>query len=311
MRAMLLSIGDRVEPGQYELHSRFEHACNFSRGARLVCVVDQSVGAGPLNLVLAGFREVVAPSLYVGSDSIMAGNRRLTFNEGRRYHSALRIAHSDTPGFLRNVSHFRKSLLRTAPAASLAFLIDETRTTHLSPGFARTLTREMARSACEFFNGDLFAGIAGLKGCGPGLTPSGDDFLAGVLTGLHVVQQMRQRNFRDVLDTIFAAATGDNLFSNNFLDMARRGLVSEHVQTLIAALVAGGADEVAAATRKLLAVGSTSGADFATGLYMTIHDEGEFATRNEKPSCVARVSDPGARVRDPRHTNDVQVGACS
>lgn len=275
-----------MEPGQYQLHSRFEHACNFTRGERLACLVDESVGAGPLNIVLAGFRKVSPSSLCVAADSVLAGGCRWAFDAGHRYRSALHIPHFDPQRFFRNLSYFGKCLAQTAPAVSLAFLIDETRTPQLASGFTRMLASEMVRSARELFHGDLFAGIAGLKGCGPGLTPSGDDFLAGVLTGLHVVQQTWQRDFRNLQDAILVAATGDNLFSNNFLDMAHTGMVSEHVQALVTALVAGSAEEVAAATRKLLAVGSTSGADLATGLYMTVCDQGEFAMRY-RTRCAA------------------------
>ncbi len=50
----LLSFGDQVERGSYTVHSRFKRAVNFSNGRRLVFLVSQEIGAGPLNIVLAG-----------------------------------------------------------------------------------------------------------------------------------------------------------------------------------------------------------------------------------------------------------------
>ncbi len=295
MGSVLVSIGDQIEPGRYELHSCFEHACNFKRGERLVCVVDKSVGAGPLNIVLTHCREVFACSLEVGYHTVILGDLHFPFSEGDRYHSAVRVLFFDEQRFRRNLACFGNGLARMAPAGSLAFLVDKSRTAQLPPGFARRFAREIARSADEVFHGDLLAGIAGLKGCGPGLTPSGDDFLAGVLIGSHVVQYIWQGNFDEIRGRIFAAALGDNLFSNNFLEMARRGQVSEHVQKLIVALVAGGAGEVKAATRTLMAIGSTSGADFATGLYLTLRDQGEFAARRARAlSMVAAEAEVSA-----------------
>ena len=55
---MLLSIGDQVKPGTYRLHSRFSRAINFERAGRLVSVVDETIGPGPLNIVLPSLNEL-------------------------------------------------------------------------------------------------------------------------------------------------------------------------------------------------------------------------------------------------------------
>jgi hypothetical protein len=120
----------------------------------------------------------------------------------------------------------------------------------------------------------LLQGIRHLKGCGPGLTPAGDDFIAGLLIGLRLLQKLSGQNFQSTADAVFRAARGDNLFSNTFLDLARCGLLSGPMKDLLLALASGGESSVRSTARKLFAIGETSGADLATGLFMTLQARG-------------------------------------
>jgi len=70
----------------------------------------------------------------------------------------------------------------------------------------------------QVFQGELLTGVSTLKGCGAGLTPAGDDFIAGLLIALNLLQTIHQANFRDIMDAVHKCATGDNPFSNAFLD---------------------------------------------------------------------------------------------
>jgi hypothetical protein len=109
-----------------------------------------------------------------------------------------------------------------------------------------------------------------LKGCGLGLTPAGDDFIAGFLIGLHLLQRLHGMDAQPTADAVFRAARGKNIFSNAFLNLARRGLFFGHMKDLLVALVSGSEASVRRATKKLFTVGETSGADLATGLFMTL-----------------------------------------
>jgi hypothetical protein len=102
------------------------------------------------------------------------------------------------------------------------------------------------------------------------LTPSGDDFIAGLLIGLRLLQQTRGQDYQQTANSVFQAAKPGNLFSRTFLDLARRGFLFGRMKDLIVALVHGDADAVRGATGRLLAVGESSGADLATGFVLTV-----------------------------------------
>ena len=114
-------------------------------------------------------------------------------------------------------------------------------------------------------------GVGELKGCGLGLTPSGDDFIAGLLIGLRLLQRLHGRNLQPVADAVFRAARGTNVFSNTFLDSARRGLLFGRMKDLLLALLLANKASVRSAAEKLLAVGASSGADLGTGFFVTLH----------------------------------------
>lgn len=49
----ILAIGDRVLPGRYAHPQHFDHVVNFFRGARVVSLVSEHIGAAPANVVIA------------------------------------------------------------------------------------------------------------------------------------------------------------------------------------------------------------------------------------------------------------------
>ena len=102
--------------------------------------------------------------------------------------------------------------------------------------------------------------VAVLAGRGPGLTPAGDDVLAGLLLVLAIAGRDRAELERA------AAAARTHAISRAFLLWAARGQSVAPVHHLLAALAGG--DGVAAERHRsaVAALGQTSGADVLLGL---------------------------------------------
>ena len=111
---------------------------------------------------------------------------------------------------------------------------------------------------------------ARLVGLGPGLTPSGDDFLVGFLAGLwsSARSDARRLAFRNAFGSgLSRLADGTGDVSRAYLLSAIAGNFSERLALLAVAIArAAKPPEVRAATRAALAVGATSGADGVIGL---------------------------------------------
>jgi hypothetical protein len=109
-----------------------------------------------------------------------------------------------------------------------------------------------------------------LLGLGPGLTPSGDDIVMGALGML--VWRARLGDFptagvADVVQAITEEAPRrTNLISTRLLHYACRGVLYAPAMELGAALLIGEGTNIYEPARRLLKIGSSTGADMASGL---------------------------------------------
>ena len=297
----LLSIGDQVQQGDYLFHSRFARSIHFASNDRLVSLVDEGIGPGPLNIVFRDFssEEVTScrPALRVGLNVVVFGSRRFRFTHNHCYRSNFEVDGWCPSRLCRQLSVFEELLTGTSHPQSLSFLLDSRRLKNFQSGVQRAFSKQILHGVQQVFSGNLLIGIRALKGCGWGLTPSGDDFIAGLLIGLNLLQKMQHGDFQNAIDAIFTASLGDNLFSNTFLDLASRGLLSGRIKDLISALMRGGEGAVRTSTEKLFAVGGTSGADLGTGFFMTVRDEGAADRRWGRPPKGRGSVEPFQRSR--------------
>ncbi|MBD3217837.1 MAG: DUF2877 domain-containing protein [candidate division Zixibacteria bacterium] len=130
---------------------------------------------------------------------------------------------------------------------------------------------------------DLFErGYRGLIGKGPGLTPSGDDFLIGWLFGFYGLtgtlfpginlEMMRKRCLRYV-------AGNTTILSESLIEYAFHGCFSELLHNAMESLTEWESDEIPAAVSKMLDWGGSSGVDTLTGLITAFNTYFGFGQR--------------------------------
>ena len=104
--------------------------------------------------------------------------------------------------------------------------------------------------------------IQGLIGLGPGLTPSGDDFLVGALALLDALTERK-------VHAALAAAIADvspastSALSRCFLTAVAAGHIGEHLHGAVASVISGKPDSAIAAVRN---IGHSSGWDMLAGI---------------------------------------------
>ena len=114
-------------------------------------------------------------------------------------------------------------------------------------------------------HGEVAAAVAGLVGRGAGLTPSGDDALAGALLVAHALGTGTA-----LADAVRARLGATTAVSAALLDAAADGYAARPVVTLVDAAVANDPDAVARALPAVLAIGHTSGTDTVTGIRVAL-----------------------------------------
>jgi len=107
---------------------------------------------------------------------------------------------------------------------------------------------------------------AGLIGLGPGLTPSGDDFLVGLLSTFHMENspgRIYQGFGEEIVDI---ARTLTNEISYMALKQASKGRVRESITRLLHTITCGKQEELILSLDKVLTIGSSSGTDIVYGM---------------------------------------------
>ncbi|WP_103106659.1 DUF2877 domain-containing protein [Brevibacillus reuszeri] len=106
----------------------------------------------------------------------------------------------------------------------------------------------------------------GLVGLGPGLTPSGDDFLVGLFSIANMQGTPYYLSCHFLEEIALKAKQLTNEISYMMVKKAASGQVRESVVSLLQALSKGTVEELLGALEKVLAIGSSSGTDMALGL---------------------------------------------
>ena len=127
------------------------------------------------------------------------------------------------------------------------------------------------RQRWAFDAGDL-ASIIGeaveLVGLGPGLTPSGDDYLVGLLAGLESTGHRAHPALATAV--AYAAPARTTAIGASVLGHAARGAFAERLHDVLAAIGDGRDDDIDRAIGRAMAYGASSGADTLVGLFVAL-----------------------------------------
>jgi len=271
----------------------FDGAINVGLPRGMVCLVPEAFERGPLNLTLK-----LPPRVSKMSSLGARTGDKVKFRGGRwelceRYRIGFRHATVSWPkreftssmledeGIAENLEVVRKTALRFGRKAGLGGLLALLGPVTSPPAtlrlniFASAALPRLVRLEEAFFSEDessLIEAVGGLVGLGPGLTPSSDDVLAGLVlvcalygNKLGIAQRASQLVARA---TVAEARGKTTLLSEECLMQAALGRGNEPALRLCDALLTGGRESVERETRRVLAIGETSGTDTVLGIVL-------------------------------------------
>ena len=130
--------------------------------------------------------------------------------------------------------------------------------------FLEGISTGNAESACYW--------VKKIIGFGPGLTPSTDDFLSGVMSGIYYLGHYYDLDKKFILDfneRLMNVIEGEtNVISENMLRWASRGLLADSYRKVYMSLLYDTGISVEEAVEEAIGFGETSGSDFLLGVYM-------------------------------------------
>ncbi len=267
----------RAQASQFDVRvlAVFERACDLiTSGGNVVALVIPEIGDGPFNVVVNGGADLfdgIEPGtpVTVERTQLRVGGLRVdlgsaTVWEPRPDWETLRGRCAEIASrlpFLRTLCPRTGSLLSllegTPPSTEIVHSTAQAAADTLQEGWTDDVER-------------LQAGAARLAGLGSGLTPSGDDFLTGVMLWGWLTHPAPPSFCQTLAKASIPRTT---TLSAAFLQAAARGECNAPWHALLAALHTGQDNEITSAAQEILAHGATSGADSLAGfLYLSLRE---------------------------------------
>lgn len=277
------------------VESVFAEACNLTTEEGVVfALVSDKVGNGPINAVLSHHQ---ALALLQEGREVTGNGRWLNLGPGWRLSLAEAQEWNPYPDYERlgrwpsvvrgNADCLRRQLPLDAPPASLAATpATPTQGAFGSrPAVALVQSRagELTDGLRRAFRQRNLDGVRGharrLAGLGPGLTPAGDDWLAGWLVGLRALAELVGDSdlplpVSRVGEAVVEGATGQtSALSLVFLQAAADGAVPQAWHSFLEALSCADLIPAQHAAEEIMRHGATSGSDMLAGFLTALQDE--------------------------------------
>jgi hypothetical protein len=296
VRFHALSVGIEVPPQPFSgtVHSVFRQACNlWLETGELLTLLSCPKGNVPHGIRLdTSFHSVFLHGLRVGQSAACRGG--ILRIDGADFSVDLRPAHL----WHIDLTELHIDLCRPTQARSWVVAwselnmhyhpggISENLGTFFLPGVRPAMPAVSAillqqgtdtipsllQATCHLRLSDVMLSIRSLIGLGHGLTPSGDDFLVGYMTGLWCTAKTNPSRVRFLTalgSELSDVSQNTNKISGTFLRSAAKGHVSEPIAKLAQQLnQANDMSSLRATTQTALQVGHTSGSDGVLGLLL-------------------------------------------
>lgn len=268
----------------------FARSFHLGHGRTLVAVGGADLGNGPLNVLcrtvpMGGWRTVGvtehARCTLDATSIAVDGGPVIDLASASIWTPAPWPASWHAASLGQALARLRSAAARHLPADGLSrevlgtAAVDGARVDGLAAALDRIARAPLAELVAWLADPDgrpdaLQNAVAGLLGLGPGLTPSGDDVLAGAMVALHALgRAARAHAIRDAIaDRAERATTPASLA---FLAAAADGHATESLHAMVLALLRGDdARDFAAALGAVARVGHTSGFDMLAGAALVL-----------------------------------------
>ncbi len=261
-------------------------------GSSIFCIGGREIGHGPLNAiavpsVLAGWPELgidAGQSLTVEPALLRFGNGLSLDLVGLCRWTPPAWPDRPEPVSLRKSIERLRGLTkdRLPPMGIAPIVLERSVGSGIQGAFARRATLAVAMLE-DWLEGALSGddgvaqiegeAIGALVGLGPGLTPSGDDFLVGVALAMHALGRAR---LAAILARAVRATRPDatSAISRAHLDAALDGHAGETAHAVISALMAGDEEAYPALLERVDAIGHCSGWDTLAGITVALSAAG-------------------------------------
>lgn len=269
------------------IHSIFDRSCNLLIDGKLIGLVISDFKNSPNNIVLSDWKNnfylgslvkinrseiLISPDLTIDISLVNIWNPDF-FLENKNW----KIAAKNLKKIIRSVSKETKNKYNKK-SSFLKVILQEKLQDEIEIQFSQKILPFLKEFFSENYSEkNLANNINDLIGLGPGLTPSGDDFLAGIVGVFNCFLKSNSNNIiknqTTILNQTINLAINNSqttIISNTLLKSALQGWFCEIVQEFLLILGDELSNDLALkqATEAVIAIGHNSGLDILAGIYV-------------------------------------------
>lgn len=265
----IIYVGDCIQKGLYFIHSRFKNFVNFTsdNNSFIGITKDQNL-RNPINIIVSKCDIKNIKKVEINSEKILVDGKEFIRSNIKIYNSLLELPRIKPYILQKNVIFSEKYLKENSPQNSLIFSFYMLETNN---SFKDQLAKRVERGINFFLKGDLIGFCKMFTGIGFGLTPSGDDFLCGVIYATIIIEKISGKKLEKVRKLIYRNSLSKRELSNLFLSHSMSGRANINFKKYFLTLSSSNKDaELSKSIKKILNYGFTSGSDIVWGLVFTL-----------------------------------------
>lgn len=264
-----LKMGDRVEHILYnadfklKVHSVFEHAVNFiDLNDWIITMLPESYCVSPQGIILQHGEFSKLKSIELDKMKILNLGKFINLEDAETV--PRKMADNSMPIDMSKVEINKEYLGKLLQeSGNKSGLLGQT---NIYGKYAEPILKEFD----SLFIGRRYkeAGqkLFELVGLGPGLTPSGDDFIIGVMASFKFYR-MNEEIFKEITEPIIhKAKSRTNIISYNMLRQGASGGFLEWIEDMALSVLYKNTEDIEKAFINMMKIGSSSGSDISAGI---------------------------------------------
>jgi hypothetical protein len=265
-KPFLISIGSEIYNTELKIHSRFNNIINFTDNRLIFSVCNSQIGAGPTNFVIKNINLEFVNTLHISKNIIYINNLHFRLNNELIYKAFFYTAVFQKKILFNNINYIKNNIInKIKNNKSLLFLIDKKKEKYFQTELEKNFLIKFKKGIEKIINNNILEGISSIKGLGFGLTPSGDDFIIGLLASINLFEKIHNKDLNDLKNNIYSISKSKNLISNTFLYFAKQNKYYQFFKNFLSAVLNDNNELLRDATNKLLLLGNSSGIDTLIG----------------------------------------------
>ncbi len=270
MKNIIISlIGKLIPKGKFVKHSVFERITNFiNHNGHIVSVSDSDKYLSPNTILVNSESYKSIDNIEISETNIELNNEFYPISEIKKFDSFFYFDEKINIDFNSKITKFEGEYLSMFNEKSLRFLLDGKYEQNFKTSFEKAFVKHIKEAYNEIKKGNFYDGISKMKGAGFGLTPSGDDFIAGMLYACDVLIKYGVKINTDV-KKIREISKSNNPISDSLIYYASKGAYYKRFKDFIEAFLYK-EENLNQAFNNLIEIGETSSSDMLSGFLIQL-----------------------------------------